>query len=324
LEASHVALGQEVSRLNAQLRDANEQIERSRRLAALGEMAAGIAHEVRNPLGGIRLYARMLEEDLGDRPQQRETATKILSATRAVEEVVRDVLTFAKELRVKRERAGTMGLFEKALAHCRHDGVAGWKGVEVSCEVARGEAAEIECDAPLLCQALTNLVRNAFEAMAETPMPAGGHRLLLRAARARRVRGQPGATVLRVIDTGPGVTKEIAHRMFNPFFTTRSSGTGLGLAIVHRIVEAHGGRVSVRNREDAMGAVVEVHVPDACEAGVVAGFQASLESGPAAQGEPRGPTEKAASVEVVGVARSPVQARSTGSRTTGSRTEDAA
>src|SRR5262249_42196179 len=100
LQGTHESLKREVVRLQGELRDANEQLQRSRRLAALGEMAAGIAHEVRNPLGSIRLYARMLEHDLVDRPQERSVATKIAAAVHGLDGVVGDVLSFAREARV--------------------------------------------------------------------------------------------------------------------------------------------------------------------------------------------------------------------------------
>jgi len=261
LEASHTALREEVARLTRDLHEANEQLERSRRLAALGEMAAGIAHEVRNPLGGVRLYARMLEEDLADRPAQRDIAVKILRASRAVEDVVRDVLTFARELRVHRESVDVCALLDRAVEDCRHDGVAGWKGVEIVRDDSSPQLVAM-CDASLMGQALTNIIRNAFEAMAETPAPVGGHRLLIRAAQPScGARADRAGVLISIMDTGPGVTADVVARMFNPFFTTRSSGTGLGLAIVHRIVDAHAGRVSVRARDDEPGTALEVVLP---------------------------------------------------------------
>src|SRR6185295_5586605 len=97
LQSTHESLREQVSRLQAELSEANAQVERSKRLAALGEMAAGIAHEVRNPLGSIRLYARMLEQDLADRPAERSIATKIASAVGGLDGVVGDVLSFARD-----------------------------------------------------------------------------------------------------------------------------------------------------------------------------------------------------------------------------------
>ncbi len=275
LQATHEGLRAEVARLSRELGEANAQVERSRRLAALGEMAAGIAHEVRNPLGSIRLYARMLEEDLPAASPARETACKITRATRGVEQIVGDVLAFAREFRLRPEWVSPQDLFDEALRDCQHDGVP-WRGVEVErLDHAPDAPARVYADAPLMHQALTNVVRNAFEAMHECPRsPSGGaHRLTLE-ARPARVTDAAGArapgVALVVSDTGPGVSPEVVSRMFNPFFTTRGAGTGLGLAIVHRIVDAHQGRISVRTTDapgQSPGARVEIVLPDGAHAG---------------------------------------------------------
>src|SRR5262249_9560253 len=144
--------------------------------AALGEMAAGIAHEVRNPLGSIRLYARLLEQDLADRPGERAVATKISGAARAVEGVVSDVLTFAREFRLRPAEIDVPELLARVLEACCHDGVPAWRGVEIV-RSDRRDGPLFEADPGLLQQALVNVVRNAFEAMADV----GGrsHRLTL-------------------------------------------------------------------------------------------------------------------------------------------------
>lgn len=251
LQGTHESLHREVVRLKAELHEANEQLQRSRRLAELGEMAAGIAHEVRNPLGSIRLYAQMLEQDLTDRPAQCSVASKIASAVRGLDAVVGDVLSFARDMKVSCEATTASAVLEGALN-------ASWGGQERVRVVRRGGAEESAtlacwCDPHLMHQALVNIIRNALEAMAEVPAPGGGHILTLDAADAVGHDGRP-ATVLTVSDTGPGVSAEIIDRMFNPFFTTRKTGTGLGLSIVHRIVDAHGGRVVVwSNAERAPG-----------------------------------------------------------------------
>lgn len=253
LHASHEALQQRVAKLQAELSEANEQLHRSRRLAALGEMAAGIAHEIRNPLASIGLYARLLDEDLEGQEEPQTTARKIRASVRGVERIVRDVLAFAREMRVQCEREEVGSLLDEALA-----GVPIPAGVEV--RVERGDDA-IDCDRTLVVQAVSNLVRNAIDAMESCER--GGHVLLL-SARRERVGGEDRA-VLGVSDTGPGIPAEVVDRMFNPFFTTRAAGTGLGLAIVHRIVDAHGGSVRVRNRsedgEGRRGACVELVLP---------------------------------------------------------------
>jgi signal transduction histidine kinase len=253
LEATHEQLRAEVARLTRELGEANSQLERSRRLAALGEMAAGIAHEVRNPLGSIRLYARMLEQDLVDRPGEQTVAVKIAGAARVMEGVVSDVLTFAREFRLRPTEIDVGELFDRVLEACCHEGVPGWRGVEVVRSHRHGAVSGLEADPSLLQQALVNLVRNAFEAMAD--VPGRSHRLILECA------GDSEWTTLRIRDTGPGISPEVIARMFNPFFTTRAAGTGLGLAIVHRIIDAHAGQVRVHNNKDGPGATFEVLLP---------------------------------------------------------------
>jgi signal transduction histidine kinase len=254
LQSTHESLRREVVRLQDELRDANEQLQRSRRLAALGEMAAGIAHEVRNPLGSIRLYARLLEQDLTDRPQERAVATRIAAAVHGLDGVVGDVLSFAREIRVRAEPADAGALIERALEAC-------WDPSEAACirvehrdsrrrgGLRRGVRARLTCDPALMHQVLVNIIRNALQAMGEAPAPEGGH-LLAFDVGPEMGEDRRAAFGIAVSDTGPGISAETIDRMFNPFFTTRAAGTGLGLAIVHRIVDAHGGRIQVRSRTD--------------------------------------------------------------------------
>jgi two-component system sensor histidine kinase HydH len=271
LTGTHELLRDEVARLKAELARANEEIERSRRLAALGEMAAGIAHEVRNPLGSIGLHARILEQDLDGRPEQRELATRVLKAVRGIDAIVRDMLAFARETRLTPGATTAGELFGAALAEIGAQEL-GARGVGVEVE-ASSAGVGVVCDAGLVGRALINVVRNGVEAMTEHACV--GRRPLLRLRARRDAGGEDGAcgsgvgwVVLRIEDSGPGVSPEVIGRMFNPFYTTRATGTGLGLAIVHRIVDAHGGRVRVSNVEgtrkgERIGAVVELILPEA-------------------------------------------------------------
>lgn len=265
LHETHDRLHQEVHRLRSELADANEQLERSRRLAALGHMAAGIAHEVRNPLGCIQLYAQMLHEDLAALPDQRAVAAKITDAVSGLEGVVGDVLTFAREIDVREETVDGVDVVHR----CCH---LAWPsgpedGIELVLPDAAGEVL-VRCDPRLMQQALVNLVRNAVEAVHD--MGGEGHRIGVDVSVAPNPgRGDRREAVFRVQDTGPGMGDEVIERMFNPFFTTRHTGTGLGLAIVHRIVDAHGGRIVVHSRTKEAGAVdsgpcgttIELHLP---------------------------------------------------------------
>ena len=294
LQESHVTLQAEVARLRRELGEANEQLRRSERLAALGEMAAGIAHEIRNPLGSIGLYAEMLRDDLAQMPAQQGLAKKIGSAVRGLDAIVSDVLSFSREIRLRRFACDGVELVQGAFDACR----AQAKNVRVCFEMGDGGGdggggdggghVELTCDARLVRQALVNVIRNALEAMAEEP--GSRHTLTLGVSRRRSsvavgaVRadgaGREGVAVLSVSDTGPGMSEEAIERMFNPFFTTRATGTGLGLAIVHRIVDAHDGRVSVKSKP-GLGTTVELLLPMDVELGgetelVGAGVQESV------------------------------------------------
>ncbi len=258
LQGTHAALREEVARLQDELAEANAQLRRSRSLAALGEMAAGIAHEVRNPLGSIQLYVQMLAEDIADRPGPVELCGKIARAVEGLDAIVRDVLLFSRDMSLRPTEVPAAELIDRALTGCESLLVGG--RIEVVRDV------EPECrlcvDVALMTQALVNVVRNALEAMIEFDGPTRRLRVGARAGRRRRtLQGPPEpGIVFTVEDTGGGIQPEVLGRMFNPFFTTRKTGTGLGLAIVHRIVDTHGGQISVRN-SPAGGARVQMWLP---------------------------------------------------------------
>lgn len=254
LESTHEQLRGEVARLRGELDEARERLDRSKRMAALGEMAAGIAHEIRNPLGSIGLYARLLCADLPEGSGERATAEKIAAAVRRLNAVVGDVLAFSRGMSPAPEPVPCRELFASAADSC-----AAMDGVEI----VLGAACEsVVCDQTLVHQALVNLIQNAGQAVAESG--ARGGRVELEAAHGMELdeHGRRRPIVrLRVRDNGPGIDPGVIERMFNPFFTTRDAGTGLGLAIVHRIMDAHGGRVVIGNNEDGPGATAELRFP---------------------------------------------------------------
>lgn len=246
LQRSHEALRSEVARLQQQLASADAQLQRSRRLAALGEMAAGIAHEIRNPLAAIHLYARTLVEDLPGGSPLGQTAGKIAEAVRGLNAIVHDVLAFARELRPRRLPIPVHDLLRRAIEAHRPALDAASVTIRYLIEP---DQLTVAGDPDLLHQAMLNLVRNAAEAGANQIGVIG------------RRDGQ--AVVLGVRDNGPGIPDEAIDRIFNPFFTTRDTGTGLGLAIVHRIADAHGGAIRVQNLPPPQGgALFEMVLPE--------------------------------------------------------------
>lgn len=248
LQASHESLKSEVHRLRTELASTNAQLQRSKRLSALGEMAAGIAHEIRNPLAAIHLYAKMVIDDLDahepDVCTAKANAGKIATAVRGLNAIVNDVLSFSRDLQ-PRPRSLRIDRVLSAAVEAQRPAIEG-AGVSVVMDLPEDQPAAFFADADLIHQALVNLIRNAVEAMRDAT-----RRVLTLAAAV-----EDDAVVLTVRDTGPGIAEADVDRIFNPFFTTRTTGTGLGLAIVHRIVDAHGGSVGVHHDHGAVFALM--------------------------------------------------------------------
>lgn len=246
LKDAYDRLQREVRRLREELEHKNEELRRRERLAALGEMAAGLAHEVRNPLGGIALQATMLEQELSDRPAAVTMSRRIRDGVRMLDRLVSDVLGFAQEGVLELAPASPTAIVERVAAAI--ETTACQRGTRLV--VDSQPTGDILCDAARLERALINLAQNAIQAS-----DAGGRVTVLSGAAA------DGSGVLfRVTDDGPGISVENLERIFNPFFTTKPDGTGLGLSIVHRIVEAHGGRIRVSSAP-GRGATFEVYLP---------------------------------------------------------------
>ena len=251
LKHSHELLGLEVRRLREQLDEKNKELARRERLAALGEMAAGVAHEIRNPLGGIELYASLLDRDLRDMPEQQSLARRICEGVRTADRVVHDILAFAGEGEPLFRPTSLDEILDRVIGETARRREEGDVALEVDEQLRK---LALCCDSEQIVRVLVNLVLNAADAIRSKPNDVGGRVWLRRgpAAGERRVRegdGPADALVAIVVeDDGPGIAEALLQRVFNPFFTTKDTGTGLGLAIVHRTVESHGGRITAANR----------------------------------------------------------------------------
>jgi signal transduction histidine kinase len=244
LQQSHSQLQQTVQALRTELSEKNRQLERKERLAALGEMAAGMAHEIRNPLGGIQLYASMLAVDLRELPASQQLVEKIAAGVKRLELLVSQVLQFSREITIQPAQTDLAALVEQSieLAADRMRGTT-------RCRASGPKPMIVLADPLLLGQALLNLLINAVEAIG-----ARGSIDLAWSPLA-----PPGKFRISIRDSGPGIPPAVAEKIFNPFFTTKETGTGLGLAIVHRIVEAHDGSITAANAQGG-GAVFEIKI----------------------------------------------------------------
>jgi signal transduction histidine kinase len=248
LKHSHDVLSREVCRLREELQSKNKELQRRQRLSALGQMAAGVAHEIRNPLGGIGLYASLLDRDLSDCPSQLDVVRKMRVGIRNLEGIVSDILTFAGDAEPNRHGVLLHRVLEAV--HDQTEPNARARGVILEMDPTIG-SVEVFFDPAQLERAMINLLLNAIDAAG-----AGG-RVWINAVDADR----PGSFIeLSIEDDGPGIAPSLLHRVFDPFFTTKDTGTGLGLAIVHRILESNGGSIHAGNRE-AGGARFTLSLP---------------------------------------------------------------
>ncbi len=223
-----------------------EEVARSLRLASLGSLAAGIAHEIRNPLSSIKGFATCFRERYRDNPEDRETAEVMIREVDRLNRVITQLLEFARPLTMERVPTALPVVIRHALKMV--EGEAHRKGISIETNLDSG-IGDVPLDADRMTQVFLNLCLNAIAAM-----EAGGVlSVSLSPQDERTVR-------ITVADTGIGIPKEDLHRVFDPYFTTRSSGTGLGLAIVHKIVEAHGGDVRLES-EPGKGTTANILLP---------------------------------------------------------------
>jgi signal transduction histidine kinase len=220
-----------IEELQTQLAEKDRQIARKTRLETLGRMASTLAHEIRNPLGGIQLYAGMLRRDLEHDAEKVRTLDRVLAAVAGLDQLVEDMLVYGREYEPRKSARSLGDVVDDALALAR-------VGIEVRREGAPGVA---EVDADALSRAFLNLILNAAQA-----------------ARSVLVVRFDGRSVA-FADDGPGIPAEVMDKLFTPFTTSKAKGTGLGLAIAHKIVEAHGGTIEARNAPGG-GAVFTVRL----------------------------------------------------------------
>ena len=218
-----------------EIKHLEKRLRRTERLAAVGELAAGVAHEIRNPLSSIRGFARFLGDAQAAASREREAAQLVVREVDRINRVVSDLLTFARPVHCRRRPVVLAGILEHVQHLVADD--ARSHNANLHLEVTPPDTV-FEVDEQLIIQALLNLTLNAVQALGRE-----GGQVWLAAAVAEGGRN----LTLEVTDDGPGIPAGQQSQVFNPYFTTRGEGTGLGLPISHKLVESHGGTLRLES-----------------------------------------------------------------------------
>jgi len=227
------------------------ELRHAERLASLGRLVAGVAHEVRNPLATIRLRLQMARRDAAN-PRITESCTVALAEVERLNSMVNRLLTFARPVQLHLERVDLRNLVEERVERFREQ--AGRQQVRLVASLP-DERKILAVDKGYMAQVFDNVIQNAIEAMSET----GGGTLSVAIASTNMAENSSGIRV-EFRDTGKGMAPPVVSHVFDPFFTTKPTGTGLGLSICHELVAAHGGEIQVES-EEGRGTTVSITVP---------------------------------------------------------------
>lgn len=223
-----------------------EKLKRADRMAALGQISAGIAHEIRNPLGSIKGSVEILDPEIPPDHPKREFVAIIKEETARLNAIVNEVLKFARPLKPSVGPVSINELIESTLILFRKH--AEYSKVELSTSLNQ-KLPTMRLDPSQMRQVLLNVILNAAQAMKE------GGRLTITSGI-----GENDSIAIEISDTGPGVEDQNLDRIFDPFFTTKTQGTGLGLSISHQLVANHGGTITARNNPDC-GVTIRIEIP---------------------------------------------------------------
>jgi len=236
---------EKLRRAHEELRENFEGMKRAERLYALGQLSAGLAHEIRNPLASIEGAAAVVQRELTPEDRRREFLDIIQKESRRLNQLLTSFLNFARPSPPHFKTIEMDGLLDSVIILAQHAGETSRR--ELKKDIQPG-LSRLECDPEQLKQVLLNLVMNAIQAT-----PQGGTVVLA-------AREDGNKVTIDVHDQGPGISADSLDRVFDPFFTTKQNGTGLGLSVAYQIVSQHGGTLTVaRNSPD--GVTMRVSLP---------------------------------------------------------------
>lgn len=236
---------EELHRAHQELRENFEGMKRAERLYALGQLSAGLAHEIRNPLASIEGAAAVVQRERESEERRREFLDIIRKETRRLNQLLTNFLSFARPSPPDLKTVEIDGLLDSVIVLAQHAGETPRRDLKKDIQPG---LSRLECDPEQLKQVLLNLVMNAIQAT-----PQGGTVLLA-------AREDGNKVTIDVHDQGCGISHDCLDRIFDPFFTTKETGTGLGLSLAHQIVSQHGGTLTVaRNSPD--GVTMRVSLP---------------------------------------------------------------
>ena len=227
------------------IRQMENEVVKSRHLSSIGSLAAGVAHEIRNPLSSIKGFAVYFKEKLSGNKEDEQTADVMIAETERLNRVISQLIEFAKPLELKKEKVQFVELVHHTIKLIAADAQKNKISVEID---AAAEMPAVEVDPDKIKQVLLNIFLNCLAALNE------GGKITIELL--------PGVDNLTVIisDNGAGIEKSDLPRIYDPYFTSKPAGTGLGLAIVQKIMEAHGGRINVESLVEK-GTKVSLYFP---------------------------------------------------------------
>jgi two-component system nitrogen regulation sensor histidine kinase GlnL len=239
------------------VRELEEAVRQADRLSSLGALAAGLAHEIKNPLGGIKGAAQLLELEFPENEDLREYIRVMLKEVQRVNLIVEELLALASPGRLKQDKVNLHRVLSDIVLLQRRaaDGLSITFGQYFDLSIP-----PILADEALLTQLFLNLIRNAMEAVGEGGVVKVTSRVLADYSMNQKGERRARMVAIDIADNGPGIAADVLEHLFTPFFTTKSKGTGLGLAICQKIVSEHRGMIKV-DSEPSRGTVFTVMLP---------------------------------------------------------------